>query len=243
MVFTRMLYSCLVDADFLDTEEFMAGSPVPRGGGESMEILEQKLQAHIFGWFPPIYVVPYTSIIEQNAQVFRDILGAENVLEHHSGVLYDMENEADPAQIRLAKATENWDMPVVVTTAVQFFESLYACRSSKCRKLHNLANSVIIFDEAQMLPLPYLRPCVYAIAQLVKHYSVSAVLCTATQPAWTTAPSRRSSTPCLKSFALSTSARPLRRSSTFWTTTELSTCPPLCTPPTARPYWKRSKSG
>ena len=240
MFFTRMLYSCLVDADFLDTEEFMAGSPVPRGGGESMEILEQKLQAHIFGWFPPkgelneqrcailnrciergeaqkpglftltvptgggktvaslafalrhakahglrrvIYVVPYTSIIEQNAQVFRDILGAENVLEHHSGVLYDMENEADPAQIRLAKATENWDMPVVVTTAVQFYESLYACRSYKCRKLHNLANSVIIFDEAQMLPLPYLRPCVYAIAQLVKYYSVSAVLCTATQPA------------------------------------------------------------
>ena len=239
MFFTRMLYSCLVDADFLDTEAFMAGVPVPRGGGESMETLEQKLQAYISDWSPPkgelnkqrcailnrcleqgdaqkpglftltvptgggktvaslafalrhakthglkrvVYVIPYTSIIEQNAQVFRDILGAENVLEHHSGVLYDMENEADPEQMRLAKATENWDMPVVVTTAVQFFDSLYACRSSKCRKLHNLANSVIIFDEAQMLPLPYLRPCVYAIAQLVKHYSVSAVLCTATQP-------------------------------------------------------------
>lgn len=239
MFFTRMLYSCLVDADFLDTEAFMADAPVPRGGGESMEFLEQKLQAYISDWFPPkgelneqrcailnrcleqgeaqkpglftltvptgggktvaslafalrhakthglkrvVYVIPYTSIIEQNAQVFRNILGTENVLEHHSGVLYDMENEADPEQMRLAKATENWDMPVVVTTAVQFFESLYACRSSKCRKLHNLAGSVIIFDEAQMLPLPYLRPCVYAIAQLVKHYSVSAVLCTATQP-------------------------------------------------------------
>lgn len=240
MLFTRMLYSCLVDADFLDTETFMAGQAPERGGGDTMEALEEKLQAHISGWFPPktelnrerceilehcieqgesqspglftltiptgggktvaslafalrharinglrriIYVIPYTSIIEQNAQVFRDILGDENVLEHHSGVLYDIEDEARPENARLARATENWDMPVVVTTAVQFFESLFANRSSQCRKLHNLAKSVIIFDEAQMLPVPYLRPCVYAIAQLVKDYNASAVLCTATQPA------------------------------------------------------------
>jgi len=239
MFFTRMLYSCLVDADFLDTEAFMAETPVPRGGGEPIDLLEKKLLRHISGWFPAknslneqrceilsrclkqgevqkpglftltiptgggktaaslafalrhakahgldrvVYVIPYTSIIEQNAQVFRDILGEENVLEHHSGVLYDIENEADPQAIRMAKATENWDKPVVVTTAVQFFESLFADRSSKCRKLHNLARSVIIFDEAQMLPVPYLRPCVFAISQLVKHYGVSAVLCTATQP-------------------------------------------------------------
>lgn len=238
MFFIRMLYSCLVDADFLDTETFMEGAPADRGG-EPIAALEEKLLAHIRRWFPPktpldeqrcailkqcmnqgraappglftltvptgggktvaslafalcharahglrrvIYVLPYTSIIEQNARVFRDILGEENVLEHHSGVLYDIDGQADPHTVRMAKATENWDMPVVVTTAVQFFESLYACRSSKCRKLHNLAGSVIIFDEAQMLPLPYLRPCVYAIAQLVKHYRVSAVLCTATQP-------------------------------------------------------------
>ena len=240
MFFTRMLYSCLVDADFLDTETFMAGAEQERGGGDRMEDLEEKLQSHISGWFPPqnelnrercavlrrcldqgaaqapglftltiptgggktvaslafalrharahglrrvIYVIPYTSIIEQNAQVFRDILGDKNVLEHHSGVLYDIKDEARPDNARLARATENWDMPVVVTTAVQFFESLFGNRSSQCRKLHNLAQSVIIFDEAQMLPIPYLRPCVFAIAQLVKGYGASAVLCTATRPA------------------------------------------------------------
>lgn len=240
MFFTRMLYSCLVDGDFLDTETFMAGEERERGGRDAIAALEDKLQSYVSGWFPPktqlnrercamlercmaqgslrspglftltiptgggktvaslafalchartrglrriIYVIPYTSIIEQNAQVFRDILGDGNVLEHHSGVLYDIEDEARPENARLARATENWDMPVVVTTAVQFFESLFANRSSQCRKLHNLAQSIIIFDEAQMLPVPYLRPCVFAIAQLVKRYGTSAVLCTATQPA------------------------------------------------------------
>ncbi len=240
MFFTRMLYSCLTDADFLDTEAFMSASPIPRGGGDPVEVLEQKLQTYISGWFPPknalneqrcgllrrcqkqgeaqapglftltiptgggktiaslafalrhakvhdlrrvIYVIPYTSIIEQNAKVFRDILGEENVLEHHSDILYDTGPEASPTSVRMAKTTENWDAPVVVTTAVQFFESLYAARSSRCRKLHNIAESVVIFDEAQMLPIPHLRPCVFAISQLVKHYRVSAVLCTATQPA------------------------------------------------------------
>lgn len=240
MFFTRMLYSCLTDADFLDTEGFMSTEPVARGGGEQFETLEQKLFGRSFPWFPPknalnaqrcailtqcfkqggeqkpglftltiptgggktvvslafalrhakmhgkkrvVYVVPYTSIIEQNAKTFRDILGEVNVLEHHCGMQYDIEKEADPETMRLAKATENWDMPVIVTTAVQFFESLYANRSSRCRKLHNLANSVIILDEAQMIPLPYLRPCVFALAQLLRHYGASVVLCTATQPA------------------------------------------------------------
>ena len=101
-----------------------------------------------------IYVIPYTSIIEQMAEVFREILGEENVLEHHSNVLYDLE-EANPHTIRLAKATENWDIPVVVTTAVQFFESLYACRSSQCRKLQSLPPRGAWIEIS--LPLP---PCV-----------------------------------------------------------------------------------
>ena len=121
----------------------------------------------------------YTSIIEQNAQVFREILGDENVLENHSNVEYQDSEELKPMQL----AAENWDKPVVVTTNVQFFESLFSNKSSKCRKLHNIANSVIIFDEAQMLPLDYLKPCVAVIEELVRHYECSVVLCTATQPA------------------------------------------------------------
>lgn len=240
MFFTRMLYSCLVDADFLNTEAFIqnearetlspdmallwqrlqtyaapwlsASDPsqlnaercailrrcmdegaknapglftltVPTGGGKTISSLAFALsQAKACGMTRIVYVIPYTSIIEQTADVFRKVLGQENVLEHHSGVLFDIE-EADPIQMKQAQACENWDMPVIVTTAVQFFESLYANRASKCRKLHNLSKSVIIFDEAQLLPLPYLRPCVFAISQLVKHYGASAVLCTATQPA------------------------------------------------------------
>lgn len=240
--YIRMLYSCLVDADFLDTERFMVGQEVERGGGNSIQVLNERLNQYIANWFPPkgelnqcrceilkhcleqgeqrspglftltvptgggktvaslafalrhalqhglnhiVYVIPYTSIIEQTADTFRNILGAESVLEHHSNVLYDTEadGELTPQNMRLARAAENWDMPVIVTTAVQFFESLYANKPSKCRKLHNLANSVIIFDEAQMMPLSYLRPCVSAISQLVEHYNASAVLCTATQPA------------------------------------------------------------
>ena len=235
----RMLYSCLVDADYLDTERFMSGGTAARGGYASMPELLARLEAYIAPWQNPqtelnrmrcrilqsclaagekprglytltvptgggktvaslafalrhcvahgmqrvIYVIPYTSIIEQNAQVFRNILGAENVLEHHSGVQYDAEDGASPAEYRRALAAENWDSPVVVTTAVQFFESLYANRSSRCRKLHNLANSVVILDEAQMLPTAHLRPCVAAIASLAAQFSSTVVLCTATQPA------------------------------------------------------------
>ncbi len=234
---TRMLYSCLVDADFLDTEQFMNGEN-RRGGYDDLTTLLRRLEDYIAPWQKPqtelnrlrceilndcmeagkkpkgiytltvptgggktvaslsfalrhavehgmqrvVYVIPYTSIIEQNAEVFRHILGAGNVLEHHANVQFDLSDGAPAEEVRKALATENWDMPVVVTTAVQFFESMYANRSSRCRKLHNLANSVIIFDEAQMLPLPHLRPCVAAIAALAEQFHATVVLCTATQP-------------------------------------------------------------
>ena len=235
---TRMLYSCLVDADYLDTENFMTNGTVRRGQYDDLQILLERLEAYIHPWMSPkteldcnrtnilktclsagasakgifsltvptgggktvaslafalrhavkhgaqriIYVVPYTSIIEQNADVFRKILGDENILEHHSGTLFDSDTDIPAEQRRLALATENWDAPIVVTTAVQFFESMYANRSSKCRKLHNVCNSVLIFDEAQMIPAAHLLPCVASIAYLVRHFQASAVLCTATQP-------------------------------------------------------------
>ncbi len=118
-----------------------------------------------------IYVIPYTSIIDQTADVFSEILGAENVLEHHSGVDYSAKEDDEPAAYRKALAAENWDAPVVVTTSVQFFESLYGNHASQCRKLHNIANSVVIFDEAQNLPVPYLRP---ALRQSRSWYSITA---------------------------------------------------------------------
>ena len=236
-VFIRMLYSCLVDADFLDTERFMSNGMIQRDSGECMEVLLDKLKDRISKWLVNrddttvngrrseilrncleqgkapkglfqltvptgggktvaslafalqhavehhmdrvIYVIPYTSIIEQNAQVFREILGNENVLENHSNVDYEISEDFKPMQL----AAENWDKPVVVTTNVQFFESLYANKSSKCRKLHNIVNSVIIFDEAQMLPPNYLKPCMAMIEELLQQYGTSIVLCTATQPA------------------------------------------------------------
>jgi CRISPR-associated endonuclease/helicase Cas3 len=234
--YVRMLFSCLVDADFLDTEIFMSTSGIKRDVGESIEALNVKLDAHLEEFKNPlndinrkrseilnccieksswkkwlyaltvptgggktlsslafalkhakkhkmdrvIYVIPYTSIIEQNADVFKDVLGQENVLEHHSNFSYDDTNEM---LIRQRLATENWDMPVIVTTTVQFFESLFANKTSKCRKLHNMANSVIVFDEAQMLPNDYLLPCVNAISELVYNYGCTVVLCSATQPA------------------------------------------------------------
>ena len=130
-----------------------------------------------------IYVIPYTSIIEQNSEKFREILGADVVLEHHSNYmgLADPEDEAELGYT-LRLASENWDMPVVVTTSVRFFEAFYGSRTSECRRLHNIANSVVIFDEAQMLPVPLLKPCTRAIEELVKNFNVTAVLSTATCP-------------------------------------------------------------
>ncbi|MCL2140240.1 MAG: CRISPR-associated helicase Cas3' [Dehalococcoidia bacterium] len=125
-----------------------------------------------------IYVVPYNTIIEQNSMVFENLLGTENVLQHNSNVSYDGDEEAINNK---RNSVENWDYPLIMTSSVQFFESLFASKPSKCRKLHNIAESVLIFDEAQMIPLPYLQPCVRAIKTLVMQYGCSAVLATATQ--------------------------------------------------------------
>ena len=153
---------------------------VPTGGGKTIASLAFALQHAVKNNMKRvIYVIPYTSIIEQNAKVFREILGNYNVLENHCNVDYESSEDFIPLHL----AAENWDKPVVVTTNVQFFESLYANKPSKCRKLHNIANSVIIFDEAQMLPGNYLKPCVAMMEELLLNYGVSIVLCTATQPA------------------------------------------------------------
>lgn len=241
--FIRMLFSCLVDADYLDTEAFMNKSrsdlrnrerldlksllsafdrymdtichnaeptkvnqvraeileqcrisagkrpnvfslSVPTGGGKTLSSMAFALRhAVAYDKRRIIYVIPYTSIIEQTADVFRKIPGFENaVVEHHSNVVETSESKES---VRNRLAAENWDAPIIVTTAVQFFESLYACRTSRCRKLHNIVNSVVIFDEAQCLPPKYLRPVVFAIRELHRYYSVTPLLCTATQPVLT----------------------------------------------------------
>ena len=153
---------------------------VPTGGGKTVASLAFALRHAVQNSMDRvIYVIPYTSIIEQNAEVFRKILGEQNVLENHYNVDYESSEKLKSMQL----AAENWGKPVIVTTNVQFFESLYANKSSRCRKLHNIANSVIIFDEAQMLPPDYLKPCIAMMEELVDLYRSSIVLCTATQPA------------------------------------------------------------
>ena len=245
MILTRMLFSCLVDADFLDTEAFMNNQPVrknefsslkeisamfwsrleedgyfrpknalnekrceilhtcmrkgegkqglysltvPTGGGKTISSMAFAMK-QAMKWHKEriIYVIPYLSIIEQTADVFRAFLGNHAVLESHSQVDYDSlveegSEEASRVAERMKLAAENWDAPVVITTNEQFFESLYANKTSRCRKLHNIANSVVILDEAQMMPVDFLKPCLHAIEQLVHYYGCTVVLCSATQP-------------------------------------------------------------
>lgn len=233
----RMLYSSLVDADFLDTEFYMdrekAGTrgdycsmqdlltrfktfitkmdkeseatkvneirrnirtrciqmaadeqgifslSVPTGGGKTLSSFAFAIEHAIKHELDRIiYVIPYTSIIEQNTEVFQSALGNDQVVEHHS----NLEDDDSTPKSRLA--SENWDAPVIVTTSVQFFESLFAAKSSRCRKLHNIAKSVVVLDEAQLVPVDFLAPILETMQFLVDHYRVSFVISTATQPAF-----------------------------------------------------------
>jgi len=237
--FIRMIFSSLVDADWIDTETYMNKGEHQRGGFANIKTLNERIQEHIIPFLNPtdevsdlnihrtnllknclsaaekpsglftltaptgsgktksslafafkhaaiynkrrvFYISPYNTIIEQNATVFEDILGAENVLRHYGNYHYDDKSEESSNK---RYSVENWDFPMITTSSVQFLESLFAHKPSVCRKLHNIANSIIIFDEAQMIPIHLLIPCVRAIVELVNHYGCTVVFATATQSA------------------------------------------------------------
>ncbi|HEV8578948.1 MAG TPA: CRISPR-associated endonuclease Cas3'' [Thermoanaerobaculia bacterium] len=245
---TRLLFSCLVDADFLATEDFykpglrrkalagydevatlsqrlddyldkLVGSlsedrrsssvnrrraevlaacraasellpglfslTVPTGGGKTLSAMSFALRhAALHGLRRVIVAIPFTSIIEQNARVYRDALGDANVIEHHTGLdPRSAEKRNREAETRRRLAAENWDAPIVVTTNVQLFESLLAASPSRCRKLHNVSRSVLLLDEAQTLPVGYLLPVLDLLRELTDHYGCTVVFTTATQPA------------------------------------------------------------
>ncbi|MEG1581466.1 MAG: DEAD/DEAH box helicase, partial [Bacteroidaceae bacterium] len=155
------------------------------GGGKTLSSMAWALNHAIkHGKKRIIVAIPYTSIITQNAAIFREIFGANNVLEHHSNLSEQAQSEINEnSSLRLSM--ENWDVPIVVTTNVQLFESLHSNRPSVCRKIHNITNSVLIIDEAQMLPVEFLRPILQSLEGLVDLFHTSILFTTATQPVFT----------------------------------------------------------
>ena len=161
---------------------------LPTGAGKTISSMSWALEMAIRNHHDRIiYVIPYTSIITQTAMVFREIFGEENILEHHSEVVVEQQTEddkSDEQMSRLKFLTENWDAPIILTTNVQFFESLFASKPTKCRKVHSIANSVIVMDEVQALPEGFLSPILSAIDTLSEAFHCSILCCSATQPVY-----------------------------------------------------------
>jgi len=157
----------------------------PTGAGTTLAGLAFALHhAELHDLRRVIVVIPYTSIIEQNAAQYEAAVGQSNVVQHHSG--FDVDAQSANLDLRtrerLERATENWDAPIVVTTSVRFFESLFASSPGQCRRLHNVSRSVILLDEVQSLPPGFLLPIVDGLSELTRNYGCSVVLSTATPP-------------------------------------------------------------